>query len=150
MGDSNFPELAGVFASLNRAWIEEFFRLEASDLEVFGDPYRAVVAPGGQIFFAVENGVVLGTCAALRLDADTVELAKMAVSPEVRGRGLGNLLLKAVVDFARRTGTKRVELLSNTRLGPAIALYRKHGFREIPLGQQEYSRANIRMELLLE
>ena len=41
-------------------------------------------------------------------------------------------------------------LVSNTRLGPALNLYRKHGFREVPLGPGNgYSRADIQLELTL-
>ena len=39
-------------------------------------------------------------------------------------------------------------LVSNTGLGPAIALYRKCGFREVPMEPGiEYARADIQMEL---
>jgi hypothetical protein len=41
-------------------------------------------------------------------------------------------------------------LLSNTRLGPALTLYRKHGFRDVPLDPRNgYSRADIQLELPL-
>jgi ribosomal protein S18 acetylase RimI-like enzyme len=39
-------------------------------------------------------------------------------------------------------------LVSNTRLGPAIRLYRKCGFREVPMEPGiEYARADIQMEI---
>lgn len=44
-------------------------------------------------------------------------------------------------------GAPRVDLLSNTVLGPAIALYRALGFVEVPLPASEYARANIKMVL---
>ena len=40
------PELASAFESLNRRWIEEYFEVETADLEVFSDPYAAIVEPG--------------------------------------------------------------------------------------------------------
>jgi hypothetical protein len=49
-------DLAPAFELLNRRWIEEFFVIEAADLEVFRDPYRGIVEPGGQIFFVLEDG----------------------------------------------------------------------------------------------
>ena len=38
-------------------------------------------APGGEVFFAVEDGVVLGTCAAIPHAPGVLELAKFAVVP---------------------------------------------------------------------
>jgi ribosomal protein S18 acetylase RimI-like enzyme len=45
-------------------------------------------------------------------------------------------------------GGKRIILYSNTKLETAIALYRKLGFKEIPL-DGPYKRSDIKMELLL-
>jgi putative acetyltransferase len=135
------------FEQLNRDWIESYFVLEDADRAVFADPARTIVAPGGQIFFVVEGDTVLGTCAVLRHSPTECEIAKMAVTSAARGRGLGDLLMQAAVDFARQIGVRRVAIVSNTVLAPALQLYRKHGFVEVPLGSDErYQRANIRLE----
>ena len=145
------PELRADFERLNREWIERYFEVEPGDLEVFGDPAAAIVAPGGQIFFVLEAGEVLGTCAVIRRDAETCELAKMAVAPAARGRGHGDRLVRAAIGFARAVGARRLLLVSNTRLGPALTLYRKHGFRDVPLDPSTgYSRADIQLELPLD
>jgi putative acetyltransferase len=69
------------------------------------------------------------------------------VAATARGRGLGDLLMEASVDFARKTGARKVSIVSNTVLAPAINLYRKHGFIEVPLASDgRYQRANIRLE----
>jgi putative acetyltransferase len=140
-------ELRPAFEDLNRDWIESHFSLEDADRAIFADPRAAVLTPGGQIFFVVEGNAVLGTCAVLRHSAGEVEIAKMAVAAAARGRGLGDLLMEASVDFARKTGARKVSIVSNTVLGPAISLYRKHGFIEVPLASDgRYQRANIRLE----
>lgn len=145
-------ELRPDFERLNREWIERWFVLEPPDLEVFRDPRRHVVEPGGEIFFVLDDeGAVRGTCAVLPHGPGTLELAKMAVSPEARGRGYGDLLMQAAIAFARRAGAGRLMLVSNTRLEPAIRLYRKHGFVEVPVeGAQGYERVDIQLELRLE
>ena len=52
--------------------------------------------------------------------------------------------------IARGAGATRLMLVSNTRLGPALTLYRKHGFRDVPLDPASgYSRADIQLELTL-
>ena len=73
----------------------------------------------------------------------------MAVDTAMRGRGVGRMLGEAAIERARALGGSRVELLSNTRLTPAIALYRSLGFVEVPLPPNDYERANIKMVLEL-
>jgi GNAT superfamily N-acetyltransferase len=144
------PEHRADFERLNRGWIERYFEVEAGDLKVFGDPWAAIVRPGGQIFFVVDEAGVRGTCAVIRHDAETYELAKMAVAPDARGRGYGDRLVEAAITFARDAGARRLMLVSNTRLAPALTLYRKHGFVSVPLDPATgYSRADIQMELEL-
>ncbi|MGH3999861.1 MAG: GNAT family N-acetyltransferase [Pseudonocardiaceae bacterium] len=135
------------FERLNRDWIEAYFKVEEPDLEVFRDPAGTIVAQGGQVFFVVEAGEVYGTCAVLRHSRDVYEIAKMAVAQAVRGRGFGDLLMEAAIGFARDAGAQRVMLVSNTALAPALRLYEKHGFVQVPLVDQHgYQRANIQME----
>jgi GNAT superfamily N-acetyltransferase len=142
------PQLRADFERLNLAWIERWFTVEEEDRKVFRDPGGQIVEPGGQIFFVVDEHGVRGTCAVIRHDATTFELAKMAVEPSAQGRGYGDRLVESVIGFARGAGATRLMLVSNTRLGPALNLYRKHGFRDVPLDPANgYSRADIQLEL---
>ena len=144
------PELRADFERLNLEWIERWFAVEEEDRKVFEDPGGRIVAPGGQIFFVLDDAGVRGTCAVIRHDAETFELAKMAVEPSAQGRGYGDRLVEAAVSFARGAGGRRLMLVSNTRLGPALRLYRKHGFRDVPLDPGNgYSRADIQLEVEL-
>ena len=140
-------EYRPAFERLNRDWIETYFVLEQADRETFNDPEGKILAPGGEIFFVVQGDDVLGTCAVIRHNSEEFEIAKMAVAPEARGRGLGDLLMEKAVEFARGRGAARVIIVSNTLLEPAIRLYRKHGFVPVPLESDgRYRRANIRLE----
>ena len=144
-------EWRDAFERLNREWIERWFALEDADRETFRDPHAAIVAPGGEIFFVIDHGEALGTCAVLRHDGETYEIAKMAVAPEARGRHYGDLLMEAAIAFARAQGAARLVIVSNTRLAPAIRLYEKHGFVRVPMERDDrYARADIRLELALE
>lgn len=143
-------EFQAAFEQLNREWIEAYFALEPADREILADPQGKILDSGGQVFFVVDQGQVQGTCAVLRLGADVCEIAKMAVAPAARGRGFGDLLMRACIAFAGEIGTRRIVIVSNTVLEPAIRLYRKHGFVEVPLATDpRYRRANIRLELEL-
>lgn len=141
-------ELAPAFEALNRRWIEEYFAVEAADLEVFGDPSENIVKPGGQIFFVLENGIARGTCAVIRHNVNVYELAKMAVDPISQGLGYGNLLIERAIEFARASGAEKLMLLTNSRLDAAIHLYEKHGFTRVPITHADhYSRVDVEMEL---
>jgi GNAT superfamily N-acetyltransferase len=140
-------EFRADFERLNRAWIEAYFVLEEPDREVFSDPRAKILEPGGEIFFVLEEGQVQGTCAVIRHSADECEIAKMAVASGARGRGFGDLLMERAIAFAGDVGARRIVIVSNTVLEPAIRLYRKHGFIQVPLSADGgYERANIRLE----
>lgn len=42
------PELAPDFERLNREWLEALFRVEDIDAQVFADPARHIIEPGGR------------------------------------------------------------------------------------------------------
>ncbi len=137
------------FKRLNEEWITRWFTLEKADHQALDHPEEYILTPGGQILMALLDAEAVGTCALLRRDNDSFELAKMSVAEHARGRGLGLLLGRAAIDRARQLGARRLFLESNTRLEPAINLYRKLGFREIKEAASPYARCNIQMELIL-
>ncbi len=137
------------FAQLNFAWIREHFVIEEYDREILTNPHDQVLKNGGEIFFALENEKAVGTVAMIRRERNVFELAKMAVADGYKGRGIGNLLMDACLDHAIDKRVHQVFLDSNTKLTPAITLYRKYGFKEVPLPDTPYERGNIRMELHL-
>ncbi len=144
------PALAPAFTELNRAWIERLFRLEESDWKVLRDPASAIIAPGGQIFFAMDGADAVGTVAAVRVNASSYELAKMAVRPSHQGHGIGERLGQAVIEFAKAAGAKKVYLETNSSLGGAIRLYERLGFVQMqPPTPSDYARADVYMEVLL-
>ena len=137
------------FVELNREWIQKYFALEEADQQQLLYPEKNILKKGGEIFFVLENDKVIATCAMVP-HGSGYELAKMAVSPQVRGQGFGDFLMQGVIDWARQKGASEVMLLSNTKLEPAINLYRKHGFEVIQLGPHpDYERCNIEMRLKL-
>jgi ribosomal protein S18 acetylase RimI-like enzyme len=138
------------FGTLNYEWIAKGYSIEKHDREVLDHP-EAIIAQGGEIFFAVVDDKAVGTVALIPMDQKALELTKMAVSPGSRGLGIGDKLMDACIDWGREQGKRSLILESNTKQVAAIALYRKFGFVEIPLDPNtEYERANIRMEKILE
>ena len=138
------------FTTLNREWLESFGLLEDADEKHLNSPRESIIERGGQIFLAVEDGAVVGTCAAIYGDGPTVEIAKLVTAPWARRRGIGRLLAQTVIDYARGIGAKKVVLVSNTKLKSALGLYASMGFGHRPLpAHPEYASADVYMELEL-
>ena len=62
-----------------------------------------------------------------------VELRKMYVSKLCRGVGLGAWMLKIARSIAIEKGFKKIYLETITPLKVAISMYRKFGFKEVPI-----------------
>lgn len=62
------------------------------------------------------------------LSADTCELVKMYIYPNVRGLGLGRLLIQNCIDYAKETGYKNIYLETMPELKRALKTYEKFGF----------------------
>ena len=81
-------------------------------------------------FVAVVDGEDVGIVRGARDDsrADAAWLISMWVAPEVRGQGVGEALIDAVVEWARASGARRLLLDVGDHNRPAIALYARKGF----------------------
>jgi len=144
-------QYAADFARLNYEWISKYYTIEEHDHDQLDHPRQYIIEKGGQIFFALTEGHVAGTVALIRVNYDVLELAKMAVSPDFQGYKIGEKLMAACLEYARRADIKCIFLESNTKQFAAINLYRKFGFVETPLDpNSQFVRANIRMELAVD
>lgn len=138
------------FAKLNYAWIEKFFTVEEMDQETLDKPKEKIYGPGGHILLAEKDGEIVGTTALIKLGHDRYELAKMCVDPNHQGHGLGYLLGKATIEKAKAMGAKSLYLETNSKLQPAIALYRKLGFKDSAESASPYCRCDVQMEMDLQ
>jgi ribosomal protein S18 acetylase RimI-like enzyme len=86
------------------------------------------------------DGTVVGTVA-LVLDGDFGQVTEsddeaafrmLAVDPAVRGRGVGELLVRTCLDRARAAGKRRMVLSTAPRMTAAHRLYERLGFRRLP------------------
>lgn len=111
---------------------------------VYYDPttdhlYEIFQAQGSFYQVAELNGEIVGGGGIYPTDglpADTCELVKMYLLPQVRGIGLGKKLISDCLDAARQRGYKNVYLETMPELKDALKTYAKFGFRYLdgPMG----------------
>jgi putative acetyltransferase len=142
---------AAAFRSLNEEWIARYFAIEAQDCRQLDDPIAAYIDTGGEILIAELDGQAVG-CVALMPNGDgAYELSKMAIAPELRGRGAGRRLLSAAIDHARELGARSLFLGSSRKLANAVHLYEALGFEHVAPETLDmpYARADVFMQLAL-
>ena len=138
------------FEKLNREWIEEFFRMEDEDFHTLQNPESYVIQKNGEIFFAINDQIVIGTAAMIPFSEDVFELAKMSVKKGFQGKGVGKLLLKRCIQFAQERNASEIFLLTNDILKPALNLYLSCGFViKNKYDDERYERGNTKMHLIL-
>ena len=143
---------AEAFRTLNEEWITQHFALEARDREILEDPENKILNKGGHIFMVYVAGDPVGCVALIPMNDGICELSKMAISPQLRGQGIGRKLLDYSIAQARMMGIKSLFLGSSTKLSTAVHLYESVGFRHVPpedLPPMPYSRANVFMSIQL-
>lgn len=142
------PNYAEDFKELNLAWLNKYFWVESHDEEVLGSPEKYIIEPGGSIFFAEEDGRIIGTVALMKMEERVYELTKMAVTPEFQGKKIGQKLMAHTIGFAKDQGWDSLIIYSNRKLENAIYIYQKYGFEEISMGENvPYARGDIKMKL---
>lgn len=142
------PEHQPWFEQLNRHWIERYFWMEPIDFEVLQNPDEHIISKGGKIIMAQYDKEIVGTVALKFVNQHTYEFTKMAVDEKYQGLKIGLRLSEAAIEKAKHLQATSIILYSNTTLKPAISLYRKIGFVEIPL-DGPYKRSDIKMKLVL-
>jgi GNAT superfamily N-acetyltransferase len=70
---------------------------------------------------------------ALRPHGNSLEVKKVFVRPEYRGRGISKMLMAEVEVIAHEQGVTSLVLQTGNRQPEAIALYLAVGYREIPV-----------------
>ncbi|CAL9402469.1 hypothetical protein SUDANB171_01484 [Streptomyces sp. enrichment culture] len=106
------------------------FRARLADWDKGGrEQWRVRLAmPGSYNVVALHGDLPVGMVRGIRGDCGTSELRSLWVSPAARGDGVGDRLIEAVTQWARRSGATTLRLAVLPRNASAIALYRRNGF----------------------
>ena len=118
------------------------------------EPGHRPTAADIAVFVVAYDGETPIGCGAFRDLVDeqpTVEVKRMYVRPEYRGRKIGQLILGDLETRARERGATRVRLETGTRQPEAVRLYEGAGYRLIPnFGDYVDAPASLCFERILE
>lgn len=127
-------ERHGSLYSFEYGFDEAFEALVAKVLAEFASNHDPRKEAG---WIAERDGGRVGSIFCMRKTARTAQLRLLLVDPGARGMGIGSLLVKECVDFARRAGYRDVILWTKDVLHDARRIYERAGFE---LVEQEEER----------
>ena len=103
------------------------------------DNLSEVFKNAGSIYFVAEyKGEITGgggIYPTSNLPAGTCELVKLYLSPAIRGKGVGKMLMEKCLLNAKEMGYKKVYLETMPELTIAIPMYEKFGFTYLAAAQ---------------
>ena len=100
------------------------FEQDMLELEKFSPPC-------GRLLLAEYEGQVAGLACLRKIREDIVEIRRMYVRPEFRGKRIGRTLLDSLIIESRAIGYVSMRLYSGRFMTEAHSLYRSAGFQEI-------------------
>jgi putative acetyltransferase len=140
------PEHIAGFRALVSDTLAEFGFTADPELDPdLADPARVYEA----VWVAVRGERVAGSVALRRLAPDAVELKRMYLRPEERGRGVGRRLLDMALLWAREHGIRRIALDTTERMTAAVRLYEHYGFVHVDGDAPRQGQSRLLYELRL-
>jgi GNAT superfamily N-acetyltransferase len=110
---------------------------------------ESVTVPGGQVMLVAEDdGRALGLTFGLfdKERPETGHVGGMWVEPGSRGKGVGQALLGAAIEWARSRKLRRLVLWVTEGNGPATRLYERQGFADT--GQRDALQSNPKLRIM--
>jgi putative acetyltransferase len=90
---------------------------------------EAIFEPHIRFFLARRDGVAVG-CGGVAMFEDFAEVKRMYVRPQARGQGVADAILAKLVGVTRDAGLSVLRLETGISSFPALAFYRRSGFRD--------------------
>jgi GNAT superfamily N-acetyltransferase len=122
--DAMDAEMGELYAGVDDSFDDEMRTAIGKSLAVHPEQMVATVG-------AFDGNRLVGH-AALRPFEDALEVKRVIVLPEYRGRGVSKRLMAELETIARESGVHRLILQTGDRQVEAIALYEKLGYVPIP------------------
>ncbi len=125
--------------------------VQALDAELFGPTswtaatFWSELAAGPTRWYVVaeDDAGALAGYAGLLVPGPEADVQTIAVAPAAQGRGVGTLLLRALMQRAARSGASSLLLEVRADNAPAIALYIREGFERISVRRRYYQPGDV-------
>ncbi|HUN80297.1 MAG TPA: GNAT family N-acetyltransferase [Phycisphaerae bacterium] len=86
--------------------------------------------PEGRLLIAKWSGRIAGCVAMKQLGDGICEMKRFYVRPELRGKGIGQAVAKAIIEESRLAGYARMRLDTVPSMQSAIRIYESLGFKD--------------------
>lgn len=111
--------------------------LDAPEVPICHDPERLMLSfeergafDREDFVLALEGGEPGGILLLSAVEEETLEILYVGVAPELRGRGMGRMLMQRSLWRASERGAAQIKAFVDARNTPALVLYEKLGFSE--------------------
>ena len=126
MQEEDAAEVAAIERTLfSQPWSEDGFK-------------RSLSSPYTIYLLARMDGVIAGYAGLLRT-FDEADITNIAVRSKMQGKGIGEMLLRSLMEQGRREGIVRFTLEVRSSNERAVRLYEKCGFASVGLRKNFYS-----------
>lgn len=128
-------------------------RIAALEKECFAEPWTQGMLAGSVAradfcgLTLTDGNTAIGYICGLTLFEDG-EIARVAVTPTMRGKGLGGKLLDAFLKTCQARGAQRVFLEVRVSNIPAVSLYQSRGFVQTRLRRRYYANGEDALEMV--
>jgi len=121
--------------------LDEYLAILDGDEHAFYNQFNRITSLKHAIV-AYENGIPVGCGAIKEFAPDAIEVKRMYVLPDQRGKGIASKMLAELERWAKELNYVRCVLETGKKQPEAIALYNKSGYTNIPNYGQYVNVAN--------
>ncbi len=147
-GSAEIADARTLFREYAR-WLDFDLAYQGFDEELASLPGK-YARPAGRLLLATTADPTAGVLALRPLAPGIAEVKRLYVRPAFRGRQLGEALVLSVIAEARAIGYAALRLDTiGSKMHAAVALYRRHGFVDIPAYYESPIAGTVFMELRL-
>lgn len=118
------------FQNLTSELDDELCRIYNTNKEDYEEYNRITGLP--TVVLAYENNVAISCGCFKQFDTHRIELKRMFVKPEFRGKGIASVMVDELEKWGKELGYETMILETGKGQPDAIALYRKLGYTDIP------------------
>ena len=136
------------FQKLTQLFDEYLVEIDGDEKDFFAQYNQIYI---DNVIICYENEIAVGCGAFKEYDPTVVEIKRMFVLPEKRGKGIASTVLNALEIWAKENGFQHAILETSNQLTNAISLYQKSGYEIIPnYGQYIDVESSVCMKKILK